>query len=737
MNLKVSTRLALGFSGVLSLLVLIAVIAWYQIRVLKQDIDFIVNDLFPNTITATAIINHVNEVARVVRDVLLLEGEPADMARERARLPELSRAITAQINQLTASVRTADGIERIEAMKQARERYVNAVQHILDLVDAGDRAAAHTYFAAEFLKVGDAYLKAIQSLIDNRVAQVNEVGSIAMRVAVWSQSLTAILAVLSLALGLGVGFWTSRSVLHQLGGETAEALAQVRAVAAGDLSAEIVLRPGDTTSLLASLREMQQTLKQLVEEIGAVVQAAGRGDFSRRIALDRKQGFGKEVGGYLNQLNEITECGLNDINRVAKALAAGDLSQTISRDYPGLFGESKEGINATVQALIGVVTEIHGLVDAANRGDFGQRLDLAGKQGFSRDIVELLNQLLDTTETGLKDFLRVAQSLAQGDLTQTISRDYPGLFGETKERVNATVANLRELVERIRESVDAIKTAASEIASGNQDLSQRTEEQASSLEEISSTMQELTSTVKQNADHARQANQLAMATAEFAVKGGAVVESSVQTMAAIAESSKKIADIIGVIDSIAFQTNILALNAAVEAARAGEQGRGFAVVAGEVRSLARRSANAAKEIKALIADSTIKVEHGAAQINEAGRRMTEIVESINRVTTLMSEIAAASLEQASGIEQVNQAILQMDEFTQQNAALVEQAAAAAESLDEQAQALVEQVAVFKLTAAEQTRAVAPSGQRPIVHNAGRTGQLCSLPASDGNEWADF
>ncbi len=735
MNLKVSTQLTLGFGTVLSLLILIAAIGWYNLRILEDDLDRIVSDLLPKTLVAQGIVDDVNTVERIVRNVLAAE-DPAEAARERSRLPELRRSITAKIDQLTATIH-GEGIQRLEAMKEARVRYVKAVDQLLTRIDAGDRAGANAYLFGDFRDAGNGYIAAIRALIENRIESLNELGRSSNRHAALARLATLVLAILALIVGGGVGFWISRSVLNRLGGEPDEAAAGVRAVAAGDLSAEIALRPGDTTSLLASLKVMQDTLKELIQEIGALVQGAARGDFSRRIELTRKQGFGKEIGQHLNQLVELTEVGLKDVTRVAKALSAGDLSQTITRDYPGLFGETKEGINHTVLSLSRVVEEIRNLVDAVRRGDFRQRLDLAGKQGFALEIAQLLNQLADTTETGLRDILQVAQALANGDLSQTITRDYPGLFGETKEGVNATVIQLRALIKRIREASEAIKTAAGEIASGNQDLSQRTEEQASSVEETASTMQELTSTVKQNADHARQANQLAAATAELAVKGGAVVDSSVHTMTAIAESSKRIADIIGVIDSIAFQTNILALNAAVEAARAGEQGRGFAVVASEVRNLAQRSANAAKEIKGLIADSTAKVEVGTAQINDAGSRMTEIVESINRVTTLMSEIAAASLEQSLGIEQVNQAIVQMDEATQQNAALVEQAAAAAESLDEQAQSLVEQVAAFKLTEERATaRSLTASRQRSMA-NPGRSSQLRPPPASDGDEWAEF
>ncbi|HEY8025996.1 MAG TPA: methyl-accepting chemotaxis protein [Burkholderiaceae bacterium] len=298
----------------------------------------------------------------------------------------------------------------------------------------------------------------------------------------------------------------------------------------------------------------------------------------------------------------------------------------------------------------------------------------------------------------LNEALRIAQTVAGGDLTshiQSSSRDETGLLMLALKDMND---NLLKIVSQVRSGTDTIATASAQIASGNLDLSQRTEEQASSLEETASSMEELTSTVKQNSDNARQANQLAASASDVAVKGGSVVSNVVETMGSINDSSKKIVDIISVIDGIAFQTNILALNAAVEAARAGEQGRGFAVVAAEVRNLAQRSAAAAKEIKSLIGDSVEKVEAGSKLVNQAGLTMEEIVASVRRVTDIMSEITAASAEQETGISQINIAITEMDNVTQQNAALVEQAAAAAGSLQDQAAGLSEIVSIFKLDA---------------------------------------
>ena len=292
--------------------------------------------------------------------------------------------------------------------------------------------------------------------------------------------------------------------------------------------------------------------------------------------------------------------------------------------------------------------------------------------------------------------ISASEQIAAGDLTVKIEIDSQDETGQLLGSLKEMNEGLARIVGEVRTGADSIATATEQISAGNADLSQRTEEQASALEETASSMEELTSTVKQNADNAQQANQLAISASGVAVKGGDVINKVVRTMESITDSSRKISDIIGVIDGIAFQTNILALNAAVEAARAGEQGRGFAVVAAEVRSLAQRSAAAAKEIKTLIEDSVSKVQDGSRLVEEAGHTTQEIVTSIKRVTDIMAAISAASLEQSSGIEQVNTAITQMDDVTQQNAALVEQAAAAAESLEEQALQLVQVVTRFKL-----------------------------------------
>jgi methyl-accepting chemotaxis protein len=327
--------------------------------------------------------------------------------------------------------------------------------------------------------------------------------------------------------------------------------------------------------------------------------------------------------------------------------------------------------------------------------------------------------------------ISVADAVSTGDLTTDVVPEGADEVAHLQKALQDMVTSLRKVVTTVRVGVDSVAVASGQIATGNQDLSNRTEQQASNLEETAASMEQLSSTVKQNTESARQANQLAAAASEVAGRGGQAVGQVVDTMGEIQASSRKIAEIIGVIDGIAFQTNILALNAAVEAARAGEQGRGFAVVAGEVRNLAQRSAQAAREIKSLIADSVDKVESGSRQVTEAGKTMKDLVIQVRRVTDLLGEIASATLEQNSGIGQVNNAVNQLDQMTQQNAALVEQSAAAATSLREQAGQLAQAVAIFKLGQQESrkviAKAAATSRDRLAVAPAAPAGSASPAP----------
>jgi len=414
------------------------------------------------------------------------------------------------------------------------------------------------------------------------------------------------------------------------------------------------------------------------------------------------------------------------------------------------LGSAVEWLDRTAE--VAVEQEVSDIVQAAASGDFSRRIGTENKQGFFLELAKHMNGLMETASRGLDEVAAVLSALAGGVLTRKVEGEYGGTFLRLKDDTNACVENLREMVMKIKEATDSINSAAQEIAAGSTDLSSRTEEQASSLEETASSMEELNATVKQNAQNAMAADELAKQANEAVSRGGQVVRQVVDTMGEIQGSSRKIAEIIGVIDSIAFQTNILALNAAVEAARAGEQGRGFAVVAAEVRSLAQRSATAAKEIKGLIASSVERVDEGAKLVGEAGNTMDEVVASFRKVAGIMQDIAAASREQSSGIEQVTQAVSQMDEVTQQNAALVEEASASAEQMEDQARTLASAVATFRLSESDANAAIEaaaatskvtkfPSARKPkaaATKAAAPARKLAAAkPVPSDDEWEEF
>ncbi len=522
-------------------------------------------------------------------------------------------------------------------------------------------------------------------------------------------------------------------------------------IARGKLDSRIGEQAHDEPGrLLESMARMQEQLHAVISGQREMARRHDAGSTGYRMD---ETAFPGEYGLMVHETNTLVGAHVQTMDAVLAVVqryAQGDLSADIAR-YPGEKAAITATVDAVKQNLGNINGEIQRLAAAAAAGDFSQRGDTARFDHDFRRMIGHLNAMMQVSDDNLGKLSQLLSAIAEGDLTARMHGDFQGVFATMRDDANATVAQLTQIVGQIQEAAGSINLAAGEIATGNSDLSRRTEQQAANLEETAASMEELTSTVRQNAEHARQANQLAIGAHTVATQGGHVVGEVVTTMAAIQTSSKKIAEIISVIDGIAFQTNILALNAAVEAARAGEQGRGFAVVASEVRTLAQRSAGAAKEIKGLIDDSVGKVAEGSQLVNQAGATMGEIVASVQRVTDIMAEISAASQEQSAGIDQVNQTVVQMDETTQQNAALVEEATAAARAMEEQATQLADAVAIFRLdnqvaqaVSAVTARAVAGM---PPVRPASRPTPAApraatpmrpapSTPADDGN-WQEF
>jgi methyl-accepting chemotaxis protein len=529
------------------------------------------------------------------------------------------------------------------------------------------------------------------------------------------------------------------------------------------------------------------------QEVIRLVGDAVAGKLSERVDLSiLPKGFIMDIGQGMNKILDAVIGPLNMAADYVDKFANGIIPAPITENYNGDFNILKDNLNSCVHAINLLVSDANMLAKAAAEGKLQTRADATKHWGDYRKVVEGVNATLDSVIGPLNIAAQYMDDISKGNIPAKITDQYQGDFNHIKDNLNTCIdavnrlvsdanmladaardgristradvnqhqGNFRQVVEgvnqtldmivapiaAVKQAVETITTAAGEISTGNSDLSARTEQQASSLEQTAASMEELAGTVKQNADNAKQANQLALTASGVAIKGGQVVSQVVNTMTGINDSARKIEAIISVIDGIAFQTNILALNAAVEAARAGEQGRGFAVVAGEVRNLAQRSASAAKEIKELITDSVNKTAEGTKLVENAGNTMEEVVTSVQRVADIISEIAAASAEQTTGIDQVNQAVTSMDEVTQQNAALVEEAAAAAESLLEQANQLSDVVGVFKIDGVSSERRVSHSPmrssprpstvqQKPVVKPAPKA-QLAKTGTDDG-DWEEF
>ena len=753
MNLKqlsMVQRLSLCFAVLLGLLVLVLFISVRQIGVLRDHADELVHHSFPKTVLANDVIDESNSIARGVRTMLIARDDPALVNEQRQKAIESNAKIDSTLGKLASMLDDAESQQNLQALQQAQATSVELFKRFLGLLDQNDYPTAQRVLLTDMRDAQYAVLDQVTRLIGLQNKLVDQEGVAAEQEAEHTRSLLLGIGAAALLLAALLATLLTRSLKKQLGADPAQ-LAQITAsIADGQL--QLNLPESRQGSVMASLKCMLESLQAsaaaaasnariksaldncttnvmiadnerniiyMNKTVGAMMQNA---ESDLRKALP-SFAADKLLGGNMDQFHKNPEhqkrllANLNSTYRTQIEVGG----RTFSLIANPVLGDAGERLGSVVEwndrtLEVRVEREVADLVNAAALGDFTQRVGEADKSGFFLNLATGLNQLMETADKGLRDVVRVLGALAKGDLTERISADYQGTFGQLKDYSNETAGSLSRMLGQIRLAADTIYTAASEISAGNTDLSSRTEEQASSLEQTASSMEELTSTVKLNADNARQANSLAVNASEVAVDGGSVVNQVVETMSSINESARKIADIIGVIDGIAFQTNILALNAAVEAARAGEQGRGFAVVAGEVRNLAQRSAAAAKEIKTLISDSVDKVNNGNALVAQAGKTMSEIVTSIKRVTDIMAEIAAASAEQSTGIEEISGAVSQMDEMTQQNAALVEEAAASAESLLDQASEMSQAVAVFKFDQASER---GPSEARKIPRAAPR------------------
>jgi len=652
----------------------------------------------------------------------LAAADGATMTSIESDIATQHAALVKKLDEYSASlISDAKDADLLRTARLALSSYDTIREHVLALSRAGKKEEGRDLLLKskdEIAKLGDA-LEADKNYNTDAAAassaQAAKTRSHAMLIA-------ALVGLLCLGVLILQGLKTTRWLLGTLGGEPSDVAQVARAIAGGNLSNQIDLRAGDTASLLATVADMQSSLKANIEKdhaasaendsmVAAVDKAMAQIEFGLDGTVLTANGNFLQVMGY--SLEEIK--GRHHSTFV-------DPSEVNTPAYKQMWDKLRSGQHdANQYRRLG-----KGGRQVWLQASYNPILDAAGKP-FK--VVKFATDVTDQVRTA-EEVRTLAQAAASGDLTRRIPIE--GKSGNVlalSQAINSMVDGMANIVSQIRVAVEAVRTGTDEISKGNTDLSQRTEQQASSLEETASSMEEMTSTVKQTADNAAQANNLATTARNQAEKGGQVVSEAVAAMGSINEASSRIADIIGVIDEIAFQTNLLALNAAVEAARAGEQGRGFAVVAAEVRTLASRSAAAAKEIKDLIQDSVAKVEHGSKLVSESGQSLSDIVSAVKKASDIVAEIASACQEQARGIDQVNKAINSLDQVTQQNAALVEEAASAAESLSEEAQNLDVMMSKYQISGGFESRqASAPAQLTAVPRPAAVSRPKASRPA---------
>ncbi|WP_295863404.1 methyl-accepting chemotaxis protein [uncultured Xanthomonas sp.] len=695
-NLRIGQRLALGFLTIIVLMVLLTVVGIQRVHSIDQRLTAI-NEV--NSVKQRYAINFrgsVHDRAIALRDVVLLDDAASRQATEQT-IDKLAGDYARAAQPLDALLAvSSDAQEKtiLQRIQGIEARTMPLIAQVRQLRDAGDTVQAQALLLQQARPAFVDWLASINAFIDLQEAKNRQAAKEAMATARGFALLMVGCTVLALLLGTLIALLLTRRVVRPL----RQALGLAERIGAGDLSSPDTVTTHDEAGQL--LRAMQQMQRRLHEVISAQREMAARHDAGAISYRMDAQRFPGEYGRMVADTNALVDAHVQTQLRITEVMgryAIGDLSQDIAH-YPGEKAAITAAMQQVKQNLHAINVQIQTLAEAACAGNFAHRGQPEKFEHAFRTMVENLDTMMATADANLAKFSALLRCIADGDLTVRMSGNFHGVFAAMRDDANSTVHRLTDIVAHIQRTTNSIGFAAEDIASGNQELAKRSEQQAASLEETAASMEELTSTVKQNAEHAQRANQLALGAAGVASEGRDVVGQVVATMDGIQAASRRIADIIAVIDGIAFQTNILALNAAVEAARAGEQGKGFAVVAAEVGTLAHRSAGAAKEIKTLIDDSVQRVAHGATLVHQAGATMDQVVASVQHVTDLMGQISAASHEQANGIAQVNQTIARMDETTQQNVALVEEASTAARSLEEQSAQLTQAVEVFKVGA---------------------------------------
>lgn len=690
--MTIRTKLILSFAAMLLLTAILGLTTLWETQRLSSSQDLIVNDRMPK-LAAVNVIKSLNpRIQQNFREYLLVSDD-ADRKVLMERISQYRQTVAQQFEYLKQTIKSEKGKQLLANLEAKNTDMVEVNNLAVEWVKNGyEEQAKQTILDSTAREKRIALREALQAIADYQDALAAESGDEGVQIANETRIVVTAILVAGLIFGVLMVIYILRSAVKPI----KEMQNVMQAVAQdGNFKRQVPVNNEDEIGLaLVAFNQLLKNLDEAIEQTGVVVMALSQGDFSKRI-----------TGEFVGSLNDVKQ-GVNtsveqvsstmaELNQLMQAMAGGDFKAGFDADVKGEFAEIASSAMATVKGLDRVISEINGVMAQVVDGQFSGRVK-ADAEGDLAKLKTSINETLNNLESVMRNIGEVLQAQAQGDFTKEITTECHGQLKELKDAIHFSSTKVSEVIAQISHSNEVVASAANELAQGSSDLSSRVQQQAAALEETSATMDQMASTVKQNTDNAIQVADMSQQASEEAGQGMTVMKQTIEAMNGIKDSSHRIADIVTLIDGIAFQTNLLALNAAVEAARAGDHGRGFAVVAGEVRALAQKSAEAAKEIKDLIEESVSRVENGSRLAEDSGQSLESITEVIRQVNGMINEISKASQEQTTGVEQVNRVVTDIDQMTQQNAALVEESASASEELNEQANEMREAVAFFKV-----------------------------------------
>lgn len=690
-DLSIAKRIAVSFGLILVLAGSGGGLVLLNMNKLSDQLTQIVTNYNVKIQLASDIRDEGRQRAESIRNMLLTEDEDK-LEQYKADFDGSVKRYTALILELDELINDDDERSMMDLVRKSSAATFPVMNVMMQNIMDGFGEDSIEVLQSEGAALQTELLTALDDFVTLEKQRINQASAEAEKVARDGLIVVITASVAIFVFILIVWFLLSRSMSRPLQG-IVTLMSRLRET--GDFSVRCRDYGKSELGLMASgFNQLMDSLQTNIDAIRQGMREVASGKLSAQVTSDAKGDLAElrdSINETVNELNNM----VNEVREVMQNVALGNFDRTVDSGARGDLADLGDNVNESISSLNSAISSIDSVMSSVAMGDFSARVEVA----LSGDLAGLrkhLNASLDALSGALTGSVEVAVAQSEGDLTSRVGGDHAGQLGVLKDAINASQEKVAGAVGEIARSAVTVAGASEQIYRTSTDLSQRTQEQAASIEETAASMEEMTASVKQNSDNAGQADQLAISARDLAEEGGVVMERATNAMNAISESSQKISDIIDVIDGIAFQTNLLALNAAVEAARAGEQGRGFAVVAGEVRTLAQRSAEAAKEISSLIADSVDKVNEGAGLVDEAGHSLGEIVHSIKKVSDIVAEIAAASAEQTAGIDQVNNAITQMEALTQDNVELVEKTAAASETMSQQADGMRGLVSFFKV-----------------------------------------